>query len=239
MRHALPLLLVASAASAEDRVADARKAQTEAIAQLFREAKVAYPPGEVYLRSFKLDQQFELWAGPRGKALTLIKRYRICAASGKLGPKREEGDLQVPEGLYEVSLFQPQSNFHLALGVNYPNASDRILGTRAKLGGEIMIHGNCVTIGCIPLEDGPIEEVYLTALDARANGQKQIRVDLFPGRLDEPGLAALIAKVGSDSPLLAFWRTLQPAYSAFEATHRPPRFKIDPKTGQYQVDKGG
>jgi murein L,D-transpeptidase YafK len=240
MRWLSAVVLLSCVAHAEDRVAAARKSKAPAIDQLFKAAGVAYPPGEIYLRAFKVERQLELWAGARGKPLSLVKTYAICAESGTLGPKREEGDGQIPEGFYEVSRFQPMSSFHLALGVDYPNAADRILGTHGKLGGDIMIHGNCVTVGCIPLQDDPIEEVYLIALDARSNGQKHIPVHIFPGRLDDKvGFPALMERVGADSPLLTFWRTLQPAYLTFEQIHRPTRFQVDPKTGQYRVDKGG
>ena len=204
---------------------------------MFKAAQVAYPPGEIYLRVFKQERQLELWAGAKGAPLSLVRTYKICAESGTLGPKREEGDDQIPEGFYEVARFNPQSHFHLALGLDYPNASDRLLGKRDRLGGDIMIHGSCVTIGCIPIEDDPIEELYLVALDARAAGQARIPVHIFPGRLDGegPGQSALRERVGDKSPLWAFWATLQPAYAEFERRHRPPRVSVDPATGAYRV----
>jgi murein L,D-transpeptidase YafK len=231
--------LCAAAAHAEDRVKAARASKGAALDELFARAHVPYPPAELYLRIFKQERELELWAGPGAAALTLIKTYRICAVSGTLGPKREEGDGQIPEGFYEVSRFNPQSNFHLALGIDYPNASDRVLGHAGHLGGDIMIHGNCVTIGCVPLEDGPIEEVYLAALDARARGQKRLPVHIFPARLDaEAGWPGLLAKAGEKAPLVPFWRSLQPAYLAFERTHRVPDVTVDALTGAYRVRPG-
>jgi murein L,D-transpeptidase YafK len=229
------LLLVSLAAGAEDRVAAARASKSKAIQQLFETAKVAYPPGEILLRAFKEERELELWAGPRGRPLTRIKTYPICAESGTLGPKRQEGDEQIPEGFYAVNRFNPWSNFHLALGLDYPNASDRILGARGRLGGDIMIHGNCVTVGCIPIQNDPIEEVYLVAVDAQANGQARIPVHIFPARLDEAGMKALSARPGVIPPLLAFWRSLQPGYQLFEKTRRPPLVTVDPHNGEYRV----
>jgi murein L,D-transpeptidase YafK len=226
----------AFAARGEDRVKAARQSKGAALAQLFARAHVAYPPAELYLRVFKQERELELWAGPGRAALTLIKTFRICAVSGTLGPKREEGDGQIPEGFYEVARFNPQSNFHLALGIDYPNASDRRLGRSGHLGGDIMIHGNCVTVGCIPLEDDPIEEVYLTAVDARAQGQKRLPVHIFPARLDaETGWPALVAQAGERNSAVPFWRSLQPAYLQFERTHRVPDVTIDAQTGAYRV----
>src|SRR5205814_6993990 len=108
----------------------------------------------------------------------LIKTYRVCAASGGLGPKLQAGDGQVPEGFYEISQFNPWSQFLLSMRVSYPNALDRKL---KHTGGDIFIHGNCVTIGCLPIEDGPIQELYIIAKDAHAAGPRLDCV-LFPRR---------------------------------------------------------
>jgi hypothetical protein len=90
-----------------------------------------------------------LGRGVTGKAYALVKTYPICATSGRLGPKRVFGDEQVPEGFYELDWFNPQSNFYLGLHVSDPNESDRILGSRKNPGGDIFLHRNCVTIGCL------------------------------------------------------------------------------------------
>lgn len=77
--------------------------------------------------------------------------YKICAKSGHLGPKRRQGDRQVPEGFYHINHFNPNSNYHLSLMINYPNASDKIKSQAPNPGGNICIHGSCVTIGCLPM----------------------------------------------------------------------------------------
>ena len=227
MKWAWALCLVCSVAIAGDRVAQARLDQTEPLKKLFKDAGLSYPPDELYLRAFKQEKEVEVWSGPRGKALTLIQRYPICAASGELGPKREEGDNQVPEGFYEIKSFNPTSTYHLSIEVSYPNASDAVLGTKGKLGGLIYLHGNCVSIGCIAITDGPAEQVYLMALDAKV---RRIPIHIFPKRLDEAGLKSL-----EGNPNLGFWKQLQPGYRSFEASHRPPSVKIDPKTGAYLI----
>ncbi len=58
--------------------------------------------------------------------LSLFKTYKVCALAGTLGPKRMEGDYQVPEGFYYINEFNPQSNYYLSLGINYPNESDKV-----------------------------------------------------------------------------------------------------------------
>jgi murein L,D-transpeptidase YafK len=163
--------------------------------------------------------------------LKKIKAYVICASSGDLGPKRREGDMQVPEGFYLVSVFNPWSNFHLSLKIDYPNASDRILGDRLHPGGDIFIHGSCVTIGCIPLRDDPIEEIYLAAVDARASGQVRIPVHIFPGRM-QPLQPELERFAKSNTNLQAFWQNLQEGFTYFETKHLLPRIAVDNR-GRY------
>ncbi|HEY8212212.1 MAG TPA: L,D-transpeptidase family protein [Myxococcaceae bacterium] len=236
----LALLAQGPAAAAKDqgRVATARSAAGPRIREAFKTAGVAYPPGEIFVRAFKLEQQVELWAGPKGKPLALVKRFPICALSGRLGPKRERGDLQVPEGVYRIDRFNPWSNFHLSLGLDYPNAADRIAGAKAgtrDLGGDIFIHGDCVTIGCMPLGDDAIDELFVVALDARTGGQGSISVHVFPHRLD----ADWLSQAGRQAPeLLPFWTQLQPIYEAFERTQRPPRVSVDRRTGAYRLEPG-
>ncbi len=227
MRTALALALVASVAIAKDRVTVARQSQVEPLKKLFADAGLTYPPDELYLRAFKAQKELEVWAGPRGKPLKQIIRYPICAASGTLGPKREEGDLQVPEGFYELKSFNPTSNFHLSMEISYPNASDRVLGTKRKLGGLIYLHGGCASIGCLAITDGPAEQVYLMASDAKV---RRLPIHIFPRRLDEAGLKEL-----QTSPHFEFWKQLAPAFALFEQTHRPPSVKVDAKTGAYTV----
>ncbi len=227
----LALCLIPFAALAKDRVAAARENVKAPVKALFDAAKVSYPPDELYLRAFKKEKALEVWAGAKNKPLVLIKTYAICAASGEAGPKREEGDLQVPEGFYEVKSFNPVSNFHLSMEVSYPNASDRVLGTKGKLGGAIYLHGNCVSIGCIAIEDPNIEEVYVMASEVKSH---RVPFHIFPARLTDEALESL------PDPHRPFWKQLQPGYLQFEASRRPPSVKIDQKTGAYEVkDQGG
>lgn len=223
----------AAARREPQRVAAARAAKGEAVHRRFREAGVVYPPDVLLLRAFKRDAELEVWAGPARAAVTRIATFRICASSGGLGPKRRQGDLQVPEGVYEVASFNPWSDYHLALGVTYPNASDARRGVAGHLGGNIAIHGDCVTIGCIPIEDDPIEEVYLMALDTSRGGRVRVPIHIFPTRLDPAGLAS--ASAGAAPEVASLWRELAAVYQAFEATHRVPVVTIDPRTGAYAV----
>lgn len=227
-RLSLVLLLgLAGSALAKDRIAGIHDKRQKDLAALAEKAGLTYPADEVYLRAFKQERVLELWAGKKGQPLVKVVEYPFCAASGELGPKRHEGDLQVPEGLYEVSEFNPGSNYHLSMKVSYPNASDRVRGEKGNLGGLIYLHGSCASIGCIAITDDPIEIVYLTALDSKV---RPVRFDIFPARLKD-GVSATL----EPEALRPFWGELAPAYTQFEATHRPARFGIDAKSGAYVV----
>ncbi|MBJ6763003.1 L,D-transpeptidase family protein [Myxococcaceae bacterium JPH2] len=224
-------------ALAEDRVASARQRQLPAVRQAFAEAGVAWPPGELYLRALKAERQLEVWAGPKGKPLQRVKTFPFCAASGELGPKREEGDLQVPEGFYTIDLFNPRSQFHLSMRVSYPNALDRLVG-RPRLGGNIFVHGDCVSIGCIAIQDAPIEALYVMVTEARAHMGKDVPIHVFPRQLDAAGMDALSRLPDVTPEQQAFWRSLQPAWTLFEQTHRPPATSVDTRARRYIVRRG-
>ena len=82
---------------------------------------------EIYIQAYKLDRKLEVYGkNKKDTAYQLIKDIDICALSGNLGPKRQQGDLQIPEGFYNIIIFNPSSNFHLSLGLDYPNKSDKI-----------------------------------------------------------------------------------------------------------------
>lgn len=177
---------------------------------------------ELFIRAFKKEEELEVWAKQKdASSFSLIVTYNFCTSSGKLGPKRKKGDLQIPEGVYNINHFNPYSTFHLSLGINYPNASDRILGNKTQPGGDIYIHGDCVTIGCIPITDEKIKELYILAVESRNNGQSKIQVHIFPARMDS-----------FDEPMTSFWENLKTIYNDFETTKKLRPVTID-KAGAY------
>src|SRR5215212_3860992 len=155
----------------------------DTLRQEFAKKGLQWPAKYVYIRSFKYDAQLEVWVkNDSREQYKLFKTYRVCMQSGTMGPKRFQGDYQVPEGFYYINEFNPNSNYHLSLGLNYPNASDRILSDSVRPGNNIYIHGNCVSTGCIPISDVPIEELYFIASNVKAQGQEFIPVHVFPVR---------------------------------------------------------
>ncbi|MCV2863219.1 L,D-transpeptidase family protein [Albidovulum sediminicola] len=100
-----------------------------------------------------------------------LKTYEVALGGDPVGDKKIEGDMKTPEGAYVINRRNPNSAYHLSLGISYPNARDveeaKALGKPP--GGDIFIHGRAGknrgtspdwTAGCIAVTDDEIEEVY-------------------------------------------------------------------------------
>lgn len=217
--------------------ADVANKIEDTLRKQFEEKKLNWPPSQVYLRSFKFDRLLEVWVkdNPR-EPFKLFKSYKVCMQSGTLGPKRMEGDYQMPEGFYYINEFNPNSNFHLSLGLNYPNSSDRILSDSLHPGSAIYIHGQCVSTGCIAIDNKPIEEVYLLASFARDEGQEFIPVHVFPVNFGNKKSFEYLALVSKDNqPLQKFAITLKAAFDYFEEKHQLPLIMVN-KKGDYVIN---
>ncbi|TCZ68307.1 hypothetical protein E0486_14450 [Flaviaesturariibacter aridisoli] len=216
------------------RPAQALKNKLDTLQKQFNAKGLAWPAKYVYIRSFKYDSQLEVWVkNDRKDAFKLFKTYRVCALAGSLGPKRMQGDYQVPEGFYYINEFNPNSNYYLSLGLNYPNASDRVLSDSLQPGGDIYIHGSCVTVGCIPVTDTYIEELYVLASFARDAGQEYIPVHIYPIRYNNRKSAEYLASLTkTDAELKRFADNLEKVYDHFEATHQLPVIMTNDK-GEY------
>ncbi len=137
---------------------------------LCKAAGVSYPPNRVRLLAFKQEESLEVWGANRTGAFRRLAVYPIRAASGVAGPKRREGDRQVPEGFYLLLTLNPMSRFHVSIRVNYPNAADRAANPGVPvrdLGGDIYVHGNEVSIGCLAMGDAAIEEIFCVVARAK------------------------------------------------------------------------
>lgn len=219
------------------RVQAAAREKDAAWRRLFQEKNLHFPPHRLLLLAFKREALLEVWASDgKAQSYTLLKTFRICATSGELGPKRRYGDGQVPEGFYEINQFNPESNFYLSLRVSYPNRSDRVLGSHTNLGGDIYVHGNCVTIGCLPITDDGIKEVYWLAALARQSGEKSIPIWIFPTKLTNDGYRALAEKHREDGALVAFWGNLKEGFDFFEKERRIPSISVS-QDGQYHFGR--
>jgi murein L,D-transpeptidase YafK len=211
-----------------DRVLHAKNLKGQAIQQLCESFNVSVGCS-VLLVAYKDERLLELWA-QRDLEFVLLKSYNICASSGMLGRKYKEGDRQVPEGLYHINRFNPQSNFFLSLGINYPNDADRAVADIHSPGGDIFIHGGCQSVGCLAMTDEAMMEIYLLCLAAANNGQEKIPVYIFPYRMDRSDLLDLASKKNNQ----VAWENLQRAHECWKRTNRPLRFEYT-SSGLYQM----
>ena len=131
----------------------------------FEKAATTFPPEKITLIIYKLEQMIELWA-LKNMLWTKIKEYPMTGYSGMLGPKLQEDDGQIPEGVYQMENLNPQSKFYLSIRINYPNAFDLERAKedgRTHSGSDIYIHGKDQTVGCIPIGDTAIEDLFYLA----------------------------------------------------------------------------
>jgi murein L,D-transpeptidase YafK len=178
----------------------------------------------VFLRAFKEEGELEVFLlHPDSKRFVLFRTYPIAAQSGKLGPKLREGDGQVPEGFYAAGkrAMKPDSQFHLAFNVGYPNEYDL---AHQRTGSFIMIHGNEVSIGCLAMTDEKIEEIYSVCDAALENGQSFFRIHFFPFRMTDERM-----EKARDSEHYAFWQNLREGYLLFEQQGLPAETSVREK----------
>jgi murein L,D-transpeptidase YafK len=173
----------------------------------------------VFLRIFKEEATLELWMQD-GEQFRLFRSYPICNHSGDLGPKLKEGDRQSPEGIYTVSrqALNPNSRFHLSFNLGFPNRYDQSLG---RTGSFLMVHGDCVSIGCYAMTDPMIEEIYVLVEAALDAGQSAVSVHAFPFRMTQTRMQA-----AGDHRWFGFWQELKPIYDAFELNQKVPKVVV-------------
>lgn len=216
---------------------EALQKKEDTLQKQFAAKGLKWPAKFVYIRSFKYDSQMEVWVKNEIKdPFQLFKTYKICALAGTLGPKRMEGDYQVPEGFYYINEFNPKSTYYLSLGINYPNASDQLLSDSLRPGSEIYIHGSCVTVGCIPMTDQQIDELYILAAYAKNLGQDFIPVHIFPVRFDVKRSVDYLNNLAKDDAgLKKFAARMEDAFDYFEKYRQLPVVEINEK-GDYIIN---
>ncbi|WP_170162467.1 L,D-transpeptidase family protein [Methylocystis hirsuta] len=169
------------------------------------------------IRAYKKEAELEIWKMRSDGRYVHLKTFPMCRWSGQLGPKRRQGDRQVPEGFYAIGPAQmnPNSSYYLSFNVGYPNALDRALG---HTGGDIMVHGACSSAGCFSMTDKQIAEIYAIARSSLAGGQRAIQMQSFPFKMTAENLA----KHRLD-PNLDFWKQLKEGSDHFEVTLQEPQ----------------
>jgi murein L,D-transpeptidase YafK len=220
-----------------ERVKQAKLRVESRVEKMFLDSGLGRFPKYIYWRAFKLEDELELWASDSTtKAYKLIKTYKICRGSGDLGPKRKMGDKQVPEGMYFIERYNPNSNYHLSMKVSYPNEADLMAADKENPGNEIYIHGDCVSIGCLPMTDTLMQEIYWITLRAQAyqGVQSKIPIDIFPCRFNKKNWEYLTFNYRSKTQTINFWKNIEEAYQFFNTHRIPPGYWVDEK-GRYHV----
>jgi len=180
------------------------------------EALDTTPSSPTLIRTYKKEAELEIWKMKSNGEYALLKTYPMCRWSGQLGPKKREGDMQVPEGFYSIAPGQmnPNSHYYLAFNVGYPNAYDRAYG---RTGGNVMVHGVCSSAGCFSMTDEQVADIYAIARDSFAGGQREIQLQSYPFHMT----AENMAKFRLD-PNIAFWKNLKDGSDHFEVTKTEP-----------------
>lgn len=214
------------------RVQNAFREKEKNLQTEFSSKGISFEKCQLLLCAFKEEKKLQVWAKNQNETkYKLVKEYPFCTLSGTTGPKRKAGDGQVPEGFYYINRFNPYSNFYLSLGINYPNKSDQYY-CKGNPGGDIFIHGNCVSIGCIPITDDKIKELYVCAVQSKSNGQSRIPVYIFPGKMDGNKFTANEKDSKYPVSLIEFWKNIKSGYDLFQKNHEELNYKID-SSGKY------
>ncbi|WP_241575276.1 peptidoglycan meso-diaminopimelic acid protein amidase [Rosenbergiella nectarea] len=181
----------------------------------------------VFIQIFKSERTLELYAKV-GNQFRLLNRFNICKFSGGLGPKRVQGDFKSPEGFYTIGASQlhPDSHYYRAINLGFPNQYDRANGYN---GNYLMIHGDCVSIGCYAMTNSGIDQIFKYVTAAFNNGQTQIEVNIYPFRMTDDNMRRY-----AGSQYINFWKQLKPGYDYFEKYKQPPMIAV--MNNQYIVN---
>jgi murein L,D-transpeptidase YafK len=194
-----------------------------------RVSQLGVPWGSpLYLRVFKQESLLEAWIlDPATTTWHLLHTWPICAWSGTLGPKLAEGDRQSPEGFYAIPppRMNPNSRWHLAMNVGFPNDYDRRLG---RTGSWIMIHGVCGSSGCYAMTDRGVEGIWVLVEAALQHGQPWVPVHIFPFRMTPENLHDQALH-----PWFPFWANLAEGWRFFDETGQVPEVDVGPD-GRYR-----
>jgi murein L,D-transpeptidase YafK len=216
-----------------ERVRNAQKRKADVLARSLGAAGLASDNINILIVAYKAEATLEVYAKkPDAPDYRMLAAYPVCAVSGVPGPKRRQGDRQVPEGFYHIDRFNPVSNYHMSLGIDYPNAADRLKTRAADPGGDIFIHGSCLTVGCLPMTDDKIMEIYLYAVYARDSGQSKIPVYIFPFRMTPKNMEKYGARYHDQPELLYFWENLRTGHEKFMKNGKQLKVSVD-RDGNY------
>jgi len=178
------------------------------------------PAQAMMVRIYKQSSELEVWKRTTSGAYALFKTYSICKWSGAIGPKIQEGDMQAPEGFYAITpgLMNPKSAYYLSFNTGFPNKFDRAYG---RTGTNLMVHGDCKSVGCYAMTDDQIKEIFALARESFSGGNASFQLEMYPFRMTPENLAKQAGNAN-----LAFWTNLKQGYDAFAASSVPARWDV-------------
>ncbi|MGB1217960.1 MAG: hypothetical protein ACPG5P_08785, partial [Saprospiraceae bacterium] len=113
-------------------------------------------------------------------------------------------------------------------GINYPNKSDKIRNNKVSPGSDIYIHGGCMTIGCIPITNEKIKELY-TLVNISKKHTSKTPIHFFPFKMTKRNMKKYTHQFPEHE---SFWKELEPFYKKFEDTKSIPTFEVNSQ-GKY------
>lgn len=213
--------------------------------KLLKDNDIPYLNAEIYIRVCKKELRVELFAREKNtnNRYRFIKSYEVLnSVVSKLGPKTREGDCLTPEGIYRLIYGNcwRWSDFYLAFKISYPNRTDRIRkgfwNIGGGIGGDINFHGCTASIGCIPIGNPSIEEVFILLTRNLGRNNIAVRIDIFPFDFSTNENRNLHEEYRERNQNLAeFWDGLKKIYEYFETNGTLPNYDIDDRTGYYRI----
>jgi murein L,D-transpeptidase YafK len=182
------------------------------------------PGSPVFLRVIKDQGRLEAFVQARSGEYRRYRSYRICGGGGQAGPRTKLSPNRISEGVYAIgtSDLRPNGAAYLGLSMGWPNPRDLALGNNAPIGlAPGLIQAGCTAPPHIGLTDTELEDLYTLVWLGLAGGQSEVPVHVFPFAMNS--LAMLSRR---NAPQYAWWRELEPIWTRFERTKKPPPVQI-------------
>ena len=206
---------------------------------------LTYDSLDVLLITYKNELEMQLWVKkrkPHSKYLHL-KSFKITDTNvANLGPKSKRGDNLTPEGFYSVDFYPALkwSDYYLAFRIPYPNDADiarrKYWGIEDKSGGDINIHGCCISIGCVPIGNPDMEELFLLIRANQKNGSVA-HILIFPFKFhDRSAKENFFGQYRDDEHMLDFWQSLEKIQQYLLKFYQIPAVDLNPVTGYYEIN---
>ncbi|MBV7410991.1 L,D-transpeptidase family protein [Maritimibacter sp. DP1N21-5] len=168
-----------------------------------------------------------------------LKEFDFDLGFAPYGHKQQYGDGRTPEGTYYIDRRNPDSAYHLSIGVSYPNPTDSAIAKECgvRAGGDIFIHGGPTlasdkgkkdwTAGCIAVRNKEIEDIYAMVRNGTPVHIVPAAQPIAPLR---PGAPKPLEEVNPEV-LIAYGRLPDPALAPVALTDALPVETIVTKGG--------